>query len=108
MSYYIPVWLFGQVLLISSYFTTSPGGWPAGRADAGYIKMKAYLSLQEKLDFKLRLSLAIIYIDVEWSINRFLCEPDCSGPPERVLTTALFGSYNYIHRIVVSSKFEYS
>ena len=30
-SYYIPVRLLGQVLLISSYFTTSPGR-PGGRA----------------------------------------------------------------------------
>jgi hypothetical protein len=34
----------------------------AGRADAGYIKNKANLSLQAKLDLKLRLSLAI-YVD---------------------------------------------
>jgi hypothetical protein len=60
-SYYIPVRLLGQVLLISSYFTTSPGrpgGRPACRADAGYIKIKANLSLQAKLDLKLGLSLA--------------------------------------------------
>ena len=31
-SYFTPVWLLGQVLLISSYFTTSPGGRPGGRA----------------------------------------------------------------------------
>jgi hypothetical protein len=58
-SYYIPVRLLGQVLLISSYFTTSPGR-PAGRAGAGYIKIKANLSLQAKLNLKLGLSLAIL------------------------------------------------
>jgi hypothetical protein len=53
-SYYISVCLLGQVLLISRNFTTSPDG----RADAGYIKNKTNLSLQAKLDLKLRLSLA--------------------------------------------------
>ena len=53
-SYYIPVCLLGPALLISSYFTTIPGGQP----DAGYFKNKANLSLQAKLDLKLRLSLA--------------------------------------------------
>ena len=31
-------------MLISSYFTTFPGGRPGGRPDAGYIKIKANLS----------------------------------------------------------------
>ena len=44
-SYYIPVRLLGQVLLISSYFTTSLGG-RAGRADAGYTKIKANLPVE--------------------------------------------------------------
>ena len=44
----------------SSFFTTSPGGWQAGRADAGYTKNKTNLSLQAKLDLKLGLSLEII------------------------------------------------
>ena len=42
-SYYTHVWLLSEVLLISSYFTTIPGR-PAGRAGAGYIKIKANLS----------------------------------------------------------------
>jgi hypothetical protein len=42
-SYYTPVWLLSQVLLISSCFANSPGR--AGRrAAAGYIKIKANLS----------------------------------------------------------------
>ena len=57
--YYIPECFLGQVLFSSSFFTTIPGGRPAGRADAGYTKNKANLSLQAKLDLKLRLSLAI-------------------------------------------------
>ena len=44
------------ILVNNSYFTT---GQLVGRSDAGYIKNKDNLSLQAKLDLKLRVSLAI-------------------------------------------------
>jgi hypothetical protein len=60
-SYSTPVWLIGQVLRISSYFTTSPDGWVAARP-AGWVLEETKLRLTQPslVELGLGLSLEII------------------------------------------------
>ena len=68
--YYTPVWLLGQVLVISTgnFPVISPLFREAGRADAGYIKIMANLRSVE-LNWRLaELGNFIIYdFESEWS-----------------------------------------
>ena len=79
-SYFTPVWPLSQALFISSFFTTSPDGRPAGRvagrAGAGGNKIKAISAFKLSLTWSLgwawqKCPMVCPTVTLNWSVQLF-------------------------------------